>query len=214
MEDPITDVSSKIIDQITRMAFLAACGDNRVTPGEFREMGDMRAYIERFLLARKAIEHYDATGNFSESQNLFDGKNRPLFHMNTLGFGGIGIGVVLESPVDQVMDCVADLMEILNDASASSEKFIALVQLEAKKITDRFEQEVAIEVMALVCCSDDDFTIGEKSVIISVAESWDIQMDHRDFSGIAWPVLLGEELISDGEPLNIKTMGDRLMERG
>jgi hypothetical protein len=170
------------INSVLRPAFLAAAGDAHLAEEEMQDLGEIRATLRGFFDAEEAILHYKNTGDFDAARKIFNGADYVVLHYTSsfMLFGGYP-------------PFLTDLVEA-RSAVESEEELFALYRLEAAKITNDFDREVALLAMNWVAAKDGEWSPGEQVVSNYFEKIWGLDPGRPNFPRLASSVLKGEEI--------------------
>ena len=160
------------INAICKCAILVAAGDGRVSEEEVEEMSKVKPFVNMFVRERECVEILEKTGD----RELSRAKRGEIILMHEMMFFGA------PSYVREVFEDVEDV--------ETHEDYIALAQLYASKITDKYHRRLALWAAKEVAEVDG---LDEGEAVLLALFAMEFELDPKEnmnyFQNVAFPAI-------------------------
>jgi len=160
------------INAICKCAILVAAGDGHVSEEEVEEMSKVKPFVNMFVRERECVETLEKTGDRESSR----AKRGEIFLMHEMLLFGA------PSYVREVFDDLEDI--------ESREDYIALAQLYASKITDKYHRRLALWAAKEVAEVDG---LDEGEAVLLALFAKEFELDPKEnmnfFQNVAFPAI-------------------------
>ena len=160
------------INAICKCAILVAAGDGHVSEEEVEEMSKVKPFVNMFVKERECVEILEKTGD----RELSRAARGEIFMVHEM---------LLFGPPSYVREVFADIDDI-----ESPEDYLALAQLYASKITDKYHRKLALWAAREVAAVD-GLDEGEAVLLASFATVFELDPKEniKFFQNVAFPAI-------------------------